>query len=104
MLIVFALLSAVSVVWSVSTGASWQDAGRMSPTAPFRRGDRARAARPRCAGRRSSAGSRSAAVTVCGYALLTKVFPAQLDANDAYARLQEPYGYWNAIGLTAAMG
>ena len=33
-----------------------------------------------------------AASVVCGYALLTKVFPAQLDAEDLYARLQQPYG------------
>src|ERR1700689_3038346 len=45
-----------------------------------------------------------AAVVVCGYALLTKVFPSWLDAHDIYARLQAPYGYWNATGLTAAMG
>ena len=45
-----------------------------------------------------------AAVIVCGYALLTKVFPGQLDASDIYARLRAPYSYWNAIGLTAAMG
>jgi O-antigen ligase len=45
-----------------------------------------------------------AAVVVCGYALLTKVFPDQLDASDVYARLRAPYSYWNAIGLTAAMG
>ena len=48
-----------------------------------------------------------AAVVVCGYALLTKVFPdasASHDQRALYARLQEPYGYWNAIGLTAAMG
>ena len=45
-----------------------------------------------------------AAVVVCGYALLTKVFPSSLDAHDIYARLQAPYGYWNATGLTAAMG
>ena len=48
-----------------------------------------------------------AAVLVCAYALLTKVLPGDLalsaEAN-FYARLQEPYGYWNAIGLTAAMG
>ena len=45
-----------------------------------------------------------AAVVVCVYALLTKVFPAHLDAGDIYARLRAPYNYWNAIGLTAAMG
>jgi O-antigen ligase len=44
---------------------------------------------------------------VCVYALLTKVLPNELTVNpeaNFYARLQEPYGYWNAIGLTAAMG
>ncbi|HEX7609232.1 MAG TPA: O-antigen ligase family protein, partial [Solirubrobacteraceae bacterium] len=45
-----------------------------------------------------------AAVVVCGYALLTKVFPATLDPSNTYARLESPFGYWNAIGLTAAMG
>jgi len=45
-----------------------------------------------------------AAVVVCCYALLTKVFPAGLDAGDVYARLRAPYSYWNAIGLTAAIG
>ncbi len=44
-----------------------------------------------------------AAVIVCSYALTTKVFPSIAPAN-TYARLEEPYGYWNAIGLTAAMG
>jgi O-antigen ligase len=41
---------------------------------------------------------------VCGYALATKVFPGRLAPAVTYARLEEPYGYWNAIGLTAAMG
>ncbi len=48
-----------------------------------------------------------AAVVVCAYALLTKVLPNDLTVSHEasfYARLQEPYGYWNAIGLTAAMG
>ena len=45
-----------------------------------------------------------AAVVVCAYALATKVFPAQLAAGNGYARLEEPFGYWNALGLTAAMG
>ena len=31
------------------------------------------------------------------------MFPSGIPAN-APARLQEPFGYWNALGLTAAMG
>jgi O-antigen ligase len=41
---------------------------------------------------------------VCTYALLTKVFPGKLAPASMYARLEEPYGYWNALGLTAAIG
>ena len=43
-----------------------------------------------------------ASVVVCGYALLTKVFPGALNAGEIYARLREPFGYWNAVGLMAA--
>ena len=34
----------------------------------------------------------------------TKVFPGALAADETYARLREPFGYWNAVGLTAALG
>src|SRR5207248_1618659 len=43
-------------------------------------------------------------VAVCSYALLTKVFPGQLGPSNGFARLAEPFGYWNAVGLTAAIG
>ena len=43
-----------------------------------------------------------ASVIVCGYALLTKVFPGALNPDEVYARLREPFGYWNAVGLMAA--
>jgi len=45
-----------------------------------------------------------ASVTISLYALLTKILPADLAADETYARLREPYGYWNAVGLTAATG
>ncbi len=45
-----------------------------------------------------------AAVIVSGWALLTKVFPGTLSADELYARLRAPFGYWNATGLFAAMG
>jgi len=44
------------------------------------------------------------ALAVAVYALLTKVFPGALNPDEIYARLRAPYGYWNAVGLTAAMG
>ena len=47
-----------------------------------------------------------AAATVCTYALATRLFPDQLGVFDPIAgsRLSEPVGYWNALGLLAAMG
>jgi len=104
LLLAFAALSALSVVWSVQPDASWQNAGLMfAYSAVFG----AAVVLARAAPERWPAvigGVTLAAVVVCGYALLTKVFPAWLDAHDIYARLQAPYGYWNATGLTAAMG
>jgi O-Antigen ligase len=104
LLLALAALSALSVVWSVQPDASWQNAGLIfAYSAVFG----AAVVLARAAPGRWPAvlgGVTLAAVVVCGYALLTKVFPASLDAHDIYARLQAPYGYWNATGLTAAMG
>jgi O-Antigen ligase len=104
LLVAFAAMSAISVVWSVQPDSSWQDAGRMFAYSGL---FAAAVVLARSASDRWPAvlgGVILAAVVVCSYALLTKVFPADLGSNDPYARLQEPYGYWNATGLTAAMG
>jgi hypothetical protein len=104
LLLAFTALTALSVIWSVQPDDSFKDAGRMlAYCALF--GASVTLARtfpsrwPAVLG-----GVTLAAVVVCGYALLTKVFPGQFDASDPYARLRAPYDYWNAIGLTAAMG
>ncbi len=104
LLLAFAALSGLSVVWSVAPDASWQDAGRLlSYSAVFALAVtlvRAAPARwPAVLG-----GVVLAAVAVCVYALLTKALPGRVGAEQTYARLQEPFGYWNAIGLTAALG
>jgi O-Antigen ligase len=104
LLIAFTALSGLSVVWSVQPDASWQDAGRMlAYSGVFG----AAVALVRLTPERWPAilgGLALAAAIVCSYALATKVFPGRLAAANTYARLEEPYGYWNAIGLTAAMG
>ncbi|TMK24979.1 MAG: hypothetical protein E6G62_06765 [Actinobacteria bacterium] len=94
----------VSVVWSVQPDESWQDAGRMFAYCGV---FAAAVTVARIGPRRWPAvigGVTVAAVIVCAYALLTKIFPGELVPASVYARLDEPYGYWNAIGLTAAMG
>ncbi len=104
LMLLFTALTAISVGWSVTPDVSWQEAARLlAYSAVFI----AAVAVARAAPRRFDAvlgGIVIAAVVICVYALLTKVFPAQLDPSDPYARLREPYGYWNATGLAAAMG
>ena len=104
LLLAFTAVTAISIVWSVQPDHSWQDAGRMfAYSGVFGAG----AALARVLPKRWPAiigGLALAAVIACGYALLTKVFPASLDPSDTFARLNEPYGYWNAVGLSAAMG
>ena len=45
-----------------------------------------------------------ACVAICGWALLTKIFPGALAEDEIYARLRAPFDYWNSVGLTAAIG
>ena len=103
LLLAFTLLSALSIVWSVQPDVSWQESGRLlAYSAVFATG----VALVRVVPERWPAvlgGLTLAAVAVCAYALLTKTFPS-LAPLAFYARLKEPYGYWNAVGLTAAMG
>lgn len=97
-------LTAISVAWSVAPDASWQAASlALAYAVTFIAAAVVARAVP-ARGQALLGGIVLAAVVVCGYAIATKVFPAQLDANGTFARLQAPYAYWNAIGLTAAMG
>ena len=106
-LLAFAALggfTALSIVWSVAPGDSWLEANRtFAYVATFAGG----LALVRIAPGRWAAvlnGISLACVVVCGWALLTKVFPGALAADETYARLREPFGYWNAVGLMAALG
>jgi tetratricopeptide (TPR) repeat protein len=97
------VVTALSISWAVEPSEAWQEANRtLSYLAVMAAG----VALARLFPRRWTAllgGIVLASVVVCGYALLTKVFPGALNADEQYARLREPYGYWNAIGLTAAL-
>ena len=44
------------------------------------------------------------AVAISAYAVLTKILPGALNPDEIYARLREPFGYWNSVGLAAALG
>jgi hypothetical protein len=103
----FALLAgctAVSISWSVAPSDSWQEANRTLAYLALFAGALSLA---RLAPGRWPAvvhGIALGCVIVCVWALLTKVFPGALAATERYARLRAPFGYWNAVGLMAAMG
>ncbi len=103
-LFALAAFTALSVDWSVEPANSWLEANRTFAYAATFAG--AIALVRLAAGRWRSvlAGVLLATVAVSVYALASKVIPESLDAGDTFARLQLPFGYWNAVGLTAALG
>ena len=60
----------------------------------------------RAGGRAIVIGTWLAITAVCTYALLTRLFPKQFGVFDSLAgnRLSTPIGYWNGLGLLAAIG
>ncbi|HVW19511.1 MAG TPA: hypothetical protein VHB30_14810, partial [Solirubrobacteraceae bacterium] len=103
----FALLvlsALVSTAWSIDPSTSWQEANRLTAyLAVFAIG----MALVRLAPRRLPVmlgGITLAAVAVSAYALAHKAFPGQLQPDERWARLEQPFGYWNAVGLMAALG
>jgi hypothetical protein len=104
---VLAIWTALSVAWSIVPSESWVEANRtfgyLAALAVGIALARLGAGRPWVAGG-LLAGIAGAALAVAGWALLTKVFPGGLDSGELFARLREPFGYWNAVGLMAALG
>ncbi|HTU96607.1 MAG TPA: O-antigen ligase family protein [Solirubrobacteraceae bacterium] len=100
----FTAFAALSILWSVQPDWSWFGANQLlSYLAAF--------AAAVVAGRLiptrwpALVGGVALAVTVlCAYSLLAKVFPSTLASGNDYGRLLAPFGYWNAIGVAAALG
>ncbi|HXE44413.1 MAG TPA: tetratricopeptide repeat protein [Conexibacter sp.] len=98
-----AVWTALSIAWSVQPSDSWQAANLTLAYFAAFAGMLALAhvAPGRWAGVLGAIVL--AAVVVCGWSLLVKVFPS-ISAFDPYARLRAPFDYWNAVGLMAAVG
>lgn len=98
-----ALLTALSVAWSVVPQSSWLEANRtLSYLAVFGAG----AALATFGAERWAAllgGVALACSAISAYALLVKVFPASLDPAETFGRLRAPFDYWNATGLIGAL-
>ena len=106
-LFALAAFTALSVSWSMAPSDSWLEANRTLSYAAAFAGAIALVHLAGARWRSVLAGVLLATLSVCVYGLASKVFPASLDAVapvDEFARLQIPFYYWNAVGLTAALG
>lgn len=100
----FVGVSALSVAWSLAPSDTWLDSNRLLAYLAVLA---AAVGLARLIPGRWNAvlgGIALACVAVCGWALLTKVFPEAFAENEVFARLRAPFGYWNAVGLMAALG
>jgi hypothetical protein len=98
-----AVLTALSVGWSVAPELTWLEANRtLAYLAVFAAAVGAARLAP---GGWSVAlkGLLLAAAAVIGYALASRVWPGALADTELYARIGKPYDYWNAVGVTAAL-
>ncbi len=99
-----AVYTALSILWAVNPSDTWLEANRtLAYLATFCGG----VALARLAPQRWSAligATLLCATIVCTYALLTKALPGTFAQDETFARLREPFGYWNSVGLIAALG
>ena len=97
-------LEGISIAWSVLPDDSWMGASQgLAYLAAFA----AAVMIAGCVPRRWPVllGAMALAMTaLCGWSLLVKVFPATLTPANSVGRLQAPFGYWNALGVSAAVG
>ncbi|HEX8156908.1 MAG TPA: hypothetical protein VF526_05935, partial [Solirubrobacteraceae bacterium] len=104
LLTALAVLTALSITWAAQPADAWLEANR---TIAYAAVFAAAVALAHWVPNRWSTvigAITLAAVAVSGYAVLTKVLPGALNPDEVYARLSAPFGYWNAIGLMAALG
>jgi hypothetical protein len=100
---VLAALTAASVIWSVQPSDTWLQANLLlAYLVAFGAAIALARVTPRGSGWVVAA-VLMACLAVCVWALLTKVLPDSLNRADIYGRLREPFGYWNAVGLMAAL-
>ena len=101
---IWTALTGASIIWAVEPSTAWAEANRtLMHLAVFAGGLALVRLAP---GRwRALLGAvLLAATAVSLYALLTKVFPGWLAADETYGRLRKPFEYWNSVGLMAALG
>jgi hypothetical protein len=105
----FALWSALSTLWSAAPDLSWLAANRAIVYSVVVAVAIAAASSTRAAPRGVAIGIAAAALLVALYALGGKIIPGlhfaffDLNPGDEFARVREPIGYWNAVGILCVM-
>jgi hypothetical protein len=101
--LLYTTATAASILWSIDPNLTWVEANRtLAYLATFA----AAIAAAHLAPGGWAVVLRAillAAFAVCGYALVSRMFPGSLANTELYARVGAPYGYWNALGATAAL-
>jgi hypothetical protein len=99
----FALLTALSVLWSISPELTYVEAGRtFTYLCVFAAAVVGARLAPRAAPQLLE-GILIAATVAVIYALASRVWPGALAENEVSNRLGQPFDYWNAVGCVAAM-
>jgi hypothetical protein len=99
-----ALLTGLSISWSFAPEETWIEANRTLAylvvfTAAVAAGNLLPGSLRAVLG-----GVTLASIAIVAYALASRIWPESLGELEFYARLGQPFGYWNAVGVTAAMG
>jgi len=102
--VVFAAVTVCSVFWSIAPDLTWIEANRtIAYLATFAAGLAAARLAPHGAAA-VLRGILGGAALVTVYALASRVFPESLGGpTELYARIGQPFQYWNAVGVTAAL-
>lgn len=101
--VALALLTALSIDWSVVPGESWIETNRTLTYLAVFVGAVALGNLGPAAGELVLRALLAAATIIVAYALLSRVWPSDLAELEVFARIGQPYGYWNAVGVTAAL-
>ncbi|MGH2888113.1 MAG: O-antigen ligase family protein, partial [Solirubrobacteraceae bacterium] len=104
LLAAFTALAALSILWSVVPDWSWYGANQLVCYVAVFAGAAALARVAPEGWGTAIGGVALATVALSAWALLAKVFPATLASVNTAGRLQQPFGYSNAVGVAAAMG
>lgn len=103
LLLALAVLTALSLMWAANPADAYLEANRtFAYLAVFAGGVALAHAIPGRWGAVVGAITLSA-VAISAYAVLTKIAPGALNPDEIYSRLSEPFGYWNGVGLMAAL-